>query len=86
MLRAAVHSNSIDTEIAKKRAELEREIIRQGKAVCNYCGEEIYNNPTMISAGYTWESESMLGWCDKSRNNKHAPKIELKEEDDAESL
>ena len=88
MLRSAgtvqrpVDANAIAD--AKKKAELEKEVWKTGKAICLHCGEEILHTPT--NANYAWESESMLGWCEKNRTNKHTPKIEIKEEDHPESL
>lgn len=83
MLRSAVREpvDATVAEAAKQKAELEREILKEGKATCSQCREEIWNNPAMANAGYTWESESMLGWCEKSRDHKHHPKIELKKEE-----
>jgi hypothetical protein len=65
-------------ELAAKR-EAERKILDDGKGICLHCGEVIHHNPTMANGGWTWESEDMLGWCDKNTKggHKHTPKIEI---------
>ena len=56
----------------KTAEELAKE---KGEAFCVYCGEEIWYNADMGSGGWTWESEYMLGWCDKSPlGHRHRPR------------
>lgn len=60
---------------AELRREAEKKILEEGTAVCMHCGDDIYHNPEMISGGWTWESEDMVGWCNESSQHKHTPKI-----------
>lgn len=79
---ATVDANAIANAEKRRKAEQKilKKILESGIGVCCYCGEEIYNNPRMYNAGWTWESEFMLGWCEESPSRKHQPKIEIEEE------
>lgn len=60
---------------AERKREIERKILEDGIATCIYCEEEIHHNPDMSNGGWTWESEDLLGWCDKSSQHRHAPRV-----------
>lgn len=62
-------------EEARLKREAQQKVDEEGVAICNYCGEEIRKNEAMASAGWTWESEYMLGWCDLAKDRKHSPKL-----------
>ena len=62
-------------EQARKRALVEKRIYSEGRGRCANCDEEIWNNPVMSAAGWTWESEEMVGWCESSKDKKHHPQI-----------
>lgn len=56
--------------------DAEKEVKEVGIAECVFCKLEIRYHPGMSSAGWTWESEEMIGWCDsKAPGNKHSPKL-----------
>lgn len=61
---------------ARLKKEAEQRVEESGVGECLHCGEEIRKNESTQAAGWTWESEYMLGWCDQNKSgNKHAPKI-----------
>lgn len=69
-------------ERARKRAAKEKSLYALGKAECSDCGEEIWHHPVMNSAGWVWESEHLVGWCDSSKDKKHHPRIVLEEDEE----
>lgn len=48
---------------------------KEGVARCRYCEDEIWYHPEMAQAGWAWESEEMLGWCENDKGNRHLPKL-----------
>lgn len=60
---------------AQRKREREMEIEKEGRGICVHCGEEIFKNENMPGGGWTWESETMVGWCDVPRDHKHKPKL-----------
>lgn len=58
---------------AAKKKEAEDIILKEGKGVCTFCHEEIFKNENMPGAGWTWESETLVGWCDAAKDHKHKP-------------
>lgn len=69
------------TALAHRKAAKERAIYALGKAECDSCGEEIWYHPQMNAAGWTWESEHLIGWCDSSKDKRHRPKIVIEEDE-----
>lgn len=60
---------------AAKKKEIEDLINKEGKGICEYCGEEIFRNDSVSGGGWVWESESMVGFCDKTKTSKHKPLV-----------
>ena len=81
-IQAAIHQAQIPDKEIKAKKEAMDKIEREGRGTCKYCGEEIIKNENMSSAGWTWESELMLGFCDKSSSKaKHEPMVKYNLED-----
>lgn len=73
-------TNTVDNTPEMKDAE---EVAKRiGVAECNYCKMEIWYHPEMISAGWTWESEDLVGWCNASKTSRHQPRIREKEKEE----
>lgn len=65
-----------EAEELRKKVEMEKIIQESGQGICQYCGQEIWRNDNMNSAGWVWESEEMVGWCDAAgKGNKHSPRL-----------
>lgn len=63
-----------DPDAAQKK-EAEDRINKAGRGICEYCGEEIFRNDNASGGGWSWESESMIGFCDKTKTAKHKPLV-----------
>lgn len=71
----------IDTEEMEARREAERKIEESGRATCEYCEEEIAKNDGMPGGGWVWESERLVGYCEKGGGHKHKPLVTWKPEE-----
>lgn len=72
----------LDPEEAKLWKEAERKIEETGRATCAHCGEEIAKNDSVPGGGWIWESEAMVGYCDKGDlGHKHKPLVRWKPEE-----
>lgn len=60
---------------AQQERLIEKEIEESGRGVCKFCKEEIVKNESMPGGGWIWESEFMLGFCDKDSGRKHKPLV-----------
>lgn len=75
-----------DTELQQRRTAME-EIEKTGRGVCAFCGEDIVRNDAMNAAGWSWESESLVGFCDKSpQKAKHSPLLKWKPEEEVSNV
>lgn len=73
---------TVDTEELKLKKEAERKIEESGRATCEYCGEAIAKNDSVPGGGWVWESESLIGFCDKGgKGSKHKPLVKWKPEE-----
>lgn len=80
-VQAAQVNKLSDAEMKAQRAA-QQKIEQEGKATCKYCEEDIYKNESQTAGGWTWESEYMLGFCEKSPlKNTHAPMVKWNIED-----
>ncbi len=66
-------------EAAKKKEAVEQ-VNKIGRGICEYCGNEIVKNDSVPGSSWTWESESMVGFCDQAKARRHAPKVECSPE------
>lgn len=57
------------------KAEAMRKIEDDGVGTCLFCEEDIVKNENMPGGGWTWESEFLVGWCDKAKDHKHKPRV-----------
>lgn len=65
----------MDPTEVKLRREAEQKIEKSGRGTCTFCKEGIVRNDHVSGGGWTWESESMVGFCDKGREKKHKPMV-----------
>lgn len=68
-------TTNVDTEEMKARREAEKKIEESGRATCANCGDEIWKNMNVPGGGWVWESEAMVGYCEKGSQGKHKPLI-----------
>lgn len=71
---------TVDPETVKKK-EAEEKIEREGKGICEYCGEEIFKSGASPGGGWTWESEFLVGFCVIAKANKHKPLVKWSPEE-----
>ena len=72
----------VETPESKARREAEKKIEEEGKAVCMFCEDEIWKNETVPGGGWVWESEILVGYCEKGGNqHKHKPLVKYSLED-----
>lgn len=81
ILSGTLTSDSSDapSEMGKMR-DAEEAAKRKGIAECDFCGAEIWYHREMNAAGWTWESEDLVGWCNTSKTSKHQPKLNVEKE------
>lgn len=60
---------------AAKQKEAEDLINKKGRGICEFCEEEIFKNDSVSGSGWIWESESLVGFCDKTKLGKHKPLV-----------
>lgn len=53
--------------------EMQQKVMASGKGICLFCDSEIYRNDSVPGSGWIWESESLVGFCEKGTGKKHAP-------------
>lgn len=71
-----------ETPESKAKREAEKKIEESGRATCLFCEDEIWKNESVPGGGWVWESEALVGYCEKGGNtHKHKPLVKYSLED-----
>jgi hypothetical protein len=65
-----------------RKKEAEDLINKEGRGICFHCKDEIIKNEVLA----VWESESLLAWCEKSKDHRHRPQIRWTSEGGVENV
>ncbi len=74
-------ASKTDTPEAKAKREAEKKIEESGRAICMFCEDEIWKNESVPGGGWVWESEALVGYCEKTAQRKHKPLVRYSLED-----